>query len=421
MNNGTKLRLKCHKILFKIYNSRTTIDKIFSNDEKEGLSSRDIAFIHNVCLNTMRYYYHAKKILSNYINKKTKLDAQILLFSAVTQIVFLNFKEYAVVNSSVEVGKILKIHTGFINASLRKIISQKNLLKKIKVNFEDLPVWFKEQTINFNDLEKENFIKSFCEEPSLHLVFKNQNYKSIFKEKIYSTSDHSGFLINKKKIENIHQYQDGSWWVQDFSSSLPLININEKILGENSFDMCAAPGGKSFQILSKKRNLTLNDISKKRIITLEKNLKRLNFKAKITNLDFEKIEESKKYDFIVVDAPCSSIGTIRKNPELLFRKVGPNIVNLIRTQKLMLNKASKMLNKNGAILYMVCSFLKIETLDQIDIFLKKNKNFVVGKLFTTNNNHFSKGFIKNDILSILPSKINEYKVDGYFAVLLKNC
>ena len=80
-----------------------------------------------------------------------------------------------------------------------------------------------------------------------------------------------------------------------------------------------------------------------------------------------------------------------------------------------------MLNKNGAILYMVCSFLKIETLDQIDIFLKKNKNFVVGKLFTTNNNHFSKEFVKNDILSILPSKINEYKVDGYFAVLLKNC
>ena len=61
MNNGTKLRLKCHKILFKIYNSRATIDKIFSNDEKERLSSRDIAFIHNVCLNTMRYYYHAKK------------------------------------------------------------------------------------------------------------------------------------------------------------------------------------------------------------------------------------------------------------------------------------------------------------------------------------------------------------------------
>ena len=154
---------------------------------------------------------------------------------------------------------------------------------------------------------------------------------------------------------------------------------------------------------------------------MEKNLKRLNFKAKITNLDFEKIEERKKYDFIVVDAPCSSIGTIRKNPELLFRKVGPNIVKLIRTQKLMLNKASKMLNKNGAILYMVCSFLKIETLDQIDIFLKKNKNFTVGKLFTINNKHFAKGFVKNDILSTLPSKINEYKIDGYFAVLLKNC
>ena len=421
MNNGIKLRLKCHKILCKIYNSKTNIDKIFNNDEKEKLSSRDIGFIHNVCLNTMRYNYHAKKILSKYINKKTKLDAQILLLSAVTQIVFLNFKEYAVVNSSVEVGRILKINTGFINASLRKIIPQKDLLKSIKVSFEDLPTWFKKQTINLNSLEKENFINNFYEEPSLHLVFKNQDYKNIFKEKIYSTSDHSGFLINKKRIENIDQYEDGSWWVQDFSSSLALININEKFLGENCFDMCAAPGGKSFQILSKKRNLTLNDKSKKRILILKKNLKRLNFKAKITNFDFEKIEENKKYDFIVVDAPCSSIGTIRKNPELLFRKVEPNIVKLIRTQKSMLNKASKILNKNGTILYMVCSFLKIETIDQVDSFLKKNKNFEIEKLFTNNYKYFSKKFVKNDTLSTLPNKINEYKVDGYFAVLLKNC
>ena len=420
MNNGIKLRLKCHKILYKIYNSRSTIDRIFNNYEKEKLSSRDIAFINNVCLNSMRYYFHVKKILLKYVNKKTKLDAQILLFSAITQIVFLNFKEYAVVNSSVEVGKILKLNTGFINASLRKIILQKNILKNIKVNFEDLPVWFKKQTIDFNSLEREKFIKNFYEEPSLHLVFKNKDYKSSFKEKIYSTSDFSGFLINKKKIEDIHQYEDGNWWVQDFSSSLPLNNINEKILGENCFDMCAAPGGKSFQILSKKRNLTLNDKSKKRILTLKENLKRLNFKAKITNLDFEKIEENTKYDFIVVDAPCSSIGTIRKNPELLFRKAEPDIVTLIKTQKLMLEKASNLLNKNGVILYMVCSFLKAETIDQIDNFLKKNENFIIKKFFKKNYKNLSKEFIKNDILSTLPSKINDYTIDGYFAALLKN-
>ena len=70
---------------------------------------------------------------------------------------------------------------------------------------------------------------------------------------------------------------------------------------------------------------------------------------------------------------------------------------------------------------MVCSFLKIETIDQIDSFLKKNKNFEIEKLFTNNNKYFSKKFVKNDTLSTLPSKINEYKVDGYFAVLLKNC
>ena len=87
-----------------------------------------------------------------------------------------------------------------------------------------------------------------------------------------------------------------------------------------------------------------------------------------------------QYDFIILDAPAPAVGTIRKNPEF-FRTKQPNFDKLIKTQKFLLDTASKLLKKNGIILYMVCSFLKSETDEQIYKFLEKNKNFSINKFF----------------------------------------
>ena len=419
MDNGIKVRLLSHRILYKIHNSTKNIDIIFNEEKKDKLSSRDVSFIYNVCLNTMRYYFYTKIILSRYTKKRTKLNAEILLLTAITQIIYLNFKEYAVVNSTVEIAKKLKINPGFINASLRKIHLDKKQLEKTKIKFDNFPLWFKKETHYFNYTEKEKFIENVCEEPSLHLVFKNKEYKKKFKEHIFSTSDCSGFLINKKKVENIYEFKKGNWWIQDYSSSFPLNNISEKILDKNNIDMCAAPGGKSFQVLSKKKKIILNDINKKRILILKENLKRLNFKTNITNLDFEKINEKIKYNFVIVDAPCSAVGTIRKNPEIFFRKKQPDLKKLTSIQEQMLKKATKILHKNGVLLYMVCSFLKIETIDQIENFLKKNQNFKIDKFYVEKNNYLIDGFVKNNIMMTLPTKIQNYNTDGYFAIFLR--
>ena len=109
-----------------------------------------------------------------------------------------------------------------------------------------------------------------------------------------------------------------------FSSSYPLINIDEKIINNENLDVCAAPGGKSFQILSRGKKITLNDKSLSKIEILKKNLSRLNYKAHIINYDYKKLNKTQKYDFIILDAPCSSVGTIRKNPEIFYRKNEPD-------------------------------------------------------------------------------------------------
>ena len=98
MNTGDNLRFTIHNILYDVRRYGSTIDRSFSKIIDRNISSRDMAFINNVSLNTMRYSIHSRKILLMYVKKKPKIHEEILLCCAITQIVFLDFKEYAIYN-----------------------------------------------------------------------------------------------------------------------------------------------------------------------------------------------------------------------------------------------------------------------------------------------------------------------------------
>ena len=135
--------------------------------------------------------------------------------------------------------------------------------------------------------------------------------------------------------------------------------------------------------------------------------------------DFTKFDENEKYDFIIIDAPCSAVGTIRKNPEIFFKSIGPNFKELDNLQKNMLNKASNILNTNGLILYMVCSFLKNETENQINNFLNKRDDFKLCEFHLLNQKTEYSKLIHNKFMLTLPNTILKYNIDGYFAAYLK--
>ena len=419
MIKGEKIRFDIHKILFTIFRSNKNLNSSIINKIINKNKQEDISFLNNVVLNSMRYHIHINKIIRTHIKKKLRDHEKILLLSAITQIVFLGFREYAVINCSVEIAKKLKIYHGLINATLKKISKNKNFLKSTNISFSDLPIWFRNETKYFSEVEKNKFIQSISQEPNLHVVFKSKEKMYNYKEKIIKTSSLSGFLEKKINITEISSFKNGDWWVQDFSSFFPIYNLPTNKNYEKVLDTCAAPGGKAFQILSKKINITLNDISKKRIKILKSNLRRLNFKANILNEDFTEFNLKEKFDCIIIDAPCSSIGTIRKNPEIFFKKEGPKFNELIKIQEKMLDKASQLLNKNGLILYMVCSFLKKETESQISNFLKMKKNYKLYNFELVEQNSNYKKLIKNNFMITLPDNIFRNNIDGYFAAYLE--
>ena len=419
MIKGEKIRFDIHNILYSIYKFNKTLNNKDIQKEINKHKKEDISFLNNVTLNSMRFHLHSSKIINRYIKHELKDKEKILLISAITQIVFLNFKAYAVINCSVEIAKKLKIYHGLINATLKNISKDKEKLKKLDIEFDDLPMWFKDKSKSLTDSQKKIFLKNFNQEPSIHIVFKDEHKLKIFEETLIRTSEISGFLKERKNIVKIKSYGQGNWWVQDFSSFFPLQNLEVKEKNKKFLDTCAAPGGKSFQILSKKHNLTLNDKSKTRIQILKSNLIRLNFSAEILNKDFTKFEEKNKYDFVIIDAPCSAVGTIRKNPEIFFKRQSPNFDQLENLQEKMLNKASNILNVDGLIIYMVCSFLKYETEDQINKFLLKNSNFEIFGFDLLNKKNKYSSLINNNFMKTLPDTLLNYNIDGYFAAFLK--
>ena len=419
MMKGLKIRFEIHNILFSIYKFNKTLNYSSIQKQVSKQKKEDISFLYNVTLNSMRLHIHCLKIIDKFIKKKLRDQEKILLISGITQIVFLNFKEYAVINCSVEIAKKLKLYPGLINSTLKKIAKSKNDLKKIKIKFSDLPLWFQKKTSFLSAYDKKKFLENFHKEPDIHIVFKDEKKLKEFENKLLKTSKISGFLIDEKNFQNLNSFINGDWWVQDFSSFLPIYNFEEINRNEIFLDACAAPGGKSFQILSKKSNVTLNDKNKNRIQTLKSNLKRLRFRAEILNKDFIQFDNNKKYDVIIIDAPCSAIGTIRRNPEIFFKNKGPDFKQLLSLQENMLEKASCLLNMNGFIIYMTCSFLKIETFDQVEKFLKLNNNFLsVDFKLKENKNDYSK-LIQNNFMITMPNIIFNYNIDGYFAAFLK--
>jgi len=200
---------------------------------------------------------------------------------------------------------------------------------------------------------------------------------------------------------------------------LPIYLLNN-IKNKNVADLCAAPGGKSFQLITSGAMVTAFEKNSKKIDLMKKNFQRLKLDCNIINMDVLKIRNNKKFDFVILDAPCSSIGTIRRHPEIIFRSRSPNFIKITSLQKNLLNKAKNLLTKNGILIYMICSFFHEEGKNVIENFLDKNKNFSLQKFSINKINNIDSYIDKNGFYYILPHKLkSKVLVDGFFAAKLK--
>lgn len=420
-------------ILHKIIN-----ENLFFSDAKEQLQvteHKDIAFINMLVLSTLRHRLFIQKTLHQFIKKPNKKEprfADFAIETATAEILFLDTPDYAILNSYVNIIKQQsdKYIANFANAVLRNICRQKAEILKNNIH------------IFFNKHFKQHVLKGYSQStineiekcakniPPLDLTLKNPTQAEELNQYLHGTILPNGSirLYHNSKINELYGYKEGLWWVQDFAASLPVLALGN-IQNQTALDLCAAPGGKTAQLISNGALTTALDISASRLKTLQENLQRLNLKTTNTlcsnAIDFLQNYSGELFDIILLDAPCSATGTFRRHPELIHLKNQNDINKSAEIQKQLLSLASNALKKGGIILYTVCSISKQEGEEQIASFLKNHSEYKQIPILETDlhkQKHISFPNIIDDQGNIrtLPHHLNQYGgMDSFFAAKLQ--
>lgn len=309
---------------------------------------------------------------------------------------------------------------GLINGVSREILRNKTKANKYLDDSNKVPNWLlnrwkKDWKKNYTNIISGHLVLN----PPIDIHVKNntdQWAKKLSGEKIGNNSIR---LYRSGLISKLDGYEEGEWWVQDYSSQIPvaLLNIKDK---DEVLDLCAAPGGKTAQLISLGAKVTSVDDNKKRILRLEQNLKRLNYNASIKNEDIKNFSSDKSWSKIILDAPCSSTGTLRKNPEIMYQKKEEDIFSLAKLQSDLLDASWRLLKKDGILVYCTCSLEKEEGEYQIENFIKRKKDSILDKINTQEIDKKLKVSNKNKWLRIFPNSLDfEGGNDGFFIARIK--
>lgn len=177
-------------------------------------------------------------------------------------------------------------------------------------------------------------------------------------------------LHNHPQVSALPGYAEGKFWVQDAAAAVPVKLLGD-VKGKKVLDICAAPGGKTMQLAAAGAEVTALDISGPRMKRVAENLARTQLSASLVTGDA--FQHQGTYDAILLDAPCSATGTIRRHPDLPFVKSGDEIEPLTKLQMQMIDHALTLLKPGGTLVYCTCSLLPVEGEFQIKAALKRHE------------------------------------------------
>ncbi|MEO0930791.1 MAG: transcription antitermination factor NusB [Pseudomonadota bacterium] len=171
-------------------------------------------------------------------------------------------------------------------------------------------------------------------------------------------------LTDARQVSTLPGYETGDWWVQDAAAAIPVKTLGD-VAGLQVLDLCAAPGGKAMQLAAGGADVTAVDMSERRMVRVVENLSRVGLQAATVVSDAFTFEEQ-GFDAVLLDAPCSATGTIRRHPDLPYAKDGSEFGMLIDQQKAMIDHALTLLKPGGRLVFCTCSLLPDEGEVQVE-------------------------------------------------------
>jgi 16S rRNA (cytosine967-C5)-methyltransferase len=361
----------------------TVEDALQASPQAMRLDTRDRAFLVSLLLTAFRHRGEIDAMLRELLDKplprKSGLTRELLELG-IAQLLFLEMPPHAVIDSAVRAAKADRnaMHfTGLINAVLRKISTAgTSLLAKHDAPHLNTPAWLWERWCkNFGAATAREIALAHGVRPALDLIFKDD--PAAWRESL------SGLLLPNGQLRlppghapvpELPGFRDGAWWVQDAAATIP-VRLMGNLKGRKVLDLCAAPGGKTLQLAAGGAEVTAIDVSEPRLARLRDNLARTGLSASIQVADVLKADLSQTWDAVLLDAPCSATGTIRRHPELPWIRQEKQIAELAALQRQMLSRAAALVRPGCLIVYCTCSLEPEEGEAQVRQFLARNPDF----------------------------------------------
>ena len=376
-NDGLASRSVAFDVLNITLYSRQPFDEVFNKHPfLKNMEHRDRGLAYYIIITTLRHLGQIDDIIRSCLEKKLPPKAKyakLILRIGICQFLFLNTPPHAAVSTSVDLADQQKqgAYKKLINAILRRVTAEgKNFLARQDAARLNTPTWLWESWIKaYGEKMTRQIIKAHMEIPKTDLFVKKnvEKWARKLNGKLLTTG---GIRLQyDSNIPSLEGYEDGAWWVQDAAASLPAQLFGKDLTGKKVLDMCSAPGGKTAQLLAAGAEVVALDRSKKRLQRLKLNMERLSFTVKVICADAGLWQANELFDGVLIDAPCSATGTIRRHPDVMYLKEEKDVFHAHQVQVRLLNAAAGMIKTDGQVVFSTCSLQPEEGPDVIDKFL----------------------------------------------------
>jgi 16S rRNA (cytosine967-C5)-methyltransferase len=341
-----------------------------------ALPPQDRALARAIATATLRHRGRIEHVLGKIFDRPPPAKARHLihaLHAAAAQILFMNVPDSAAVDLAVTaltLDRRSARFSGLANAVLRRLAREKDGLTLPATASVTFPKWLSDRLRS--DYGRENadrIAAAILREPGIDITPSPRLGEG---EIAALAHDLDGVVlptgsirtITATPVRDLPRFDDGIWWVQDAAAAIPAKLLGD-VQSKRVADLCAAPGGKTMRLAAAGALVTAVDQSAGRLERLQDNLARMRLSAEIVNADILEWEPQEKFDAILLDAPCSATGTIRRNPDVMWTKTAQDVSALAAIQRRLIDRVAGMLKPGGTLVYANCSMMKEEGEDLI--------------------------------------------------------
>jgi 16S rRNA (cytosine967-C5)-methyltransferase len=331
------------------------------NDTRGGLPDRDRALVRALTATVLRRLGTLRHLLKQLLARGIPVQAprvETALLIGAAQILWLDVADHAAVDLSVRLAQAdhaSRPYAGLVNAVLRRVSRERaNLLAAVDSAALDTPDWLMRRwSQSYGPQTARSITGANGREAAMDFTVKAN--PQLWASKLDGRALQTGSVraLVHGPISKLPGYDDGEWWVQDAAAALPARLLGD-VRGLRVADLCAAPGGKTAQLAAAGASVVAVDRAGRRLERLRQNLFRLQLAAETVEADVQEWE-ALPFDAVLLDAPCSSTGTIRRHPDIPWTKRESDIAPLAALQRRLLAKAAGLVRPGGRLIYATCS------------------------------------------------------------------